>query len=68
MATIPTPGTWAIACDLGGHDGHTLFCVTGHNSIANLDRVRPDRNLDSTSEADGAVGTLTVPVPGVLEP
>ena len=68
LATIPTPGSWAIACDLGGHDGHTLFCVTGHNSIANLDRVRPDRNLDSTSEADGAVGTLTVPVPGVLEP
>ena len=64
VATIPTPGTWAIACDLGGPDGHTLFCITGHNSIANLDRVRPDRNLDRTSDADGAVGTLMVPVPG----
>jgi sugar lactone lactonase YvrE len=63
VATVPTPGSWAIACDLGGHDGHTLFCVTGHNSIANLDRVRPDRNLDRTSDADGSVSTLTVPVP-----
>jgi len=66
LATVPTPGAWAIACDLGGHDGHTLFCVTGHNSIANLERVRPDRNLDHTSEADGAVGTVRVPVPGVV--
>lgn len=28
LATLPTPGRWAIAPALGGKDGNTLFCAT----------------------------------------
>ncbi|MEO5839841.1 MAG: SMP-30/gluconolactonase/LRE family protein [Acidimicrobiales bacterium] len=59
-----TPDRWAVACALGGHDGHTLFAVTGHNSVANIMAMGSDRNLDVTSKASGEVWVTRVDVPG----
>ena len=50
-----TPERWAVACTLGGHDGHSFFAVTGVNSVANIMRMGSDRNLDVTTEATGQV-------------
>ena len=58
-----TPDRWAVACALGGHDGRTLFAVTGRNSVANIMRVADDRNADVTSEATGEVWVTPVDVP-----
>ena len=66
--TIPTPGMWAVACALGGRDGHSLFAVTGHNSVANITRMGSDRDADRTSEATGAVWVTRVEVPAAPSP
>jgi sugar lactone lactonase YvrE len=58
-----TPGRWAVACALGGRDGHTFFAITGYNSVENLTRVRSDRNIDVTTEARGQVFVTRVDVP-----
>jgi sugar lactone lactonase YvrE len=61
---IPTtPGRWAVACALGGHDGRTFFAITGFNSVENIGRVRSDRNIDVTTEAQGQVFVARVDVP-----
>ena len=31
--TIATPGRWAVACALGGTDGHTLFMLTAETTM-----------------------------------
>jgi sugar lactone lactonase YvrE len=31
--TIATPGRWAVACALGGADGHTLFMLTAETTM-----------------------------------
>ena len=66
--TIPTPGMWAVACALGGRDGHSLFAVTGRNSVANIMRMGADRDADVTSEATGAVWVTRVEVPAAPSP
>ena len=58
-----TPDRWAVACALGGHDGHSLFAVTGRNSVANITRMGNDRNADVTSEASGEVWVTRVDIP-----
>ena len=57
------PGQWAVACALGGHDGHSFFAVTGRNSVDNINRMGSDRNNDVTSEASGEVWVTRVDVP-----
>jgi sugar lactone lactonase YvrE len=58
-----TPDRWAVACALGGHDGHSFFAVTGINSVANITRMGSNRNLDVTTEASGQVWVTRVDVP-----
>lgn len=33
---IPTPGRWAVACEMGGPSGHTLFLLTAETSQPEL--------------------------------
>ncbi len=65
---LPTVGRWAVACALGGPDRHTLFAITGRNSIDNLVRVGVDRTRDRDSDAEGWVETTRVPVAGPDDP
>jgi sugar lactone lactonase YvrE len=63
-----TPGRWAVACALGGSDGHTFFAITGFNSVENIGRVRSDRHIDVTTEARGQVFVTRVDVPAAPPP
>jgi sugar lactone lactonase YvrE len=37
--TIETPGRHAIACQLGGTDGRTLFCLTYQGTLKDLGKA-----------------------------
>ncbi|MBN9493256.1 SMP-30/gluconolactonase/LRE family protein [bacterium] len=37
-ARIPTPGRWAVACEIGGPDGRTLFLLSAETSRAELSK------------------------------
>jgi sugar lactone lactonase YvrE len=51
---VPVPGRHAIACAIGGDDGHTLFCCTSPT------HGQPDA---SRAERGARVETITVSVP-----
>ncbi|GAB4355269.1 MAG: SMP-30/gluconolactonase/LRE family protein [Immundisolibacter sp.] len=55
---VPTPGRRAVACNLGGADGRTLFMITADTDIARLAR----------GESTARVDTLRVAVPGAGSP
>jgi sugar lactone lactonase YvrE len=52
---VPVPGRHAIACAIGGDDGHTLFCCTSP-TLGEPDRSRAERGA--------AVELVRVSVPG----
>jgi sugar lactone lactonase YvrE len=33
LGAVPTPGSWAVACALGGDDGRSLFCATAQTTL-----------------------------------
>lgn len=57
---VPVPGRRAVACQLGGSDGRTLFCLTSAN---NLDAVRAGIGGNRAQ-----VETVRVAVPGAGSP
>lgn len=50
---IPTPGRWAVACELGGDDGHTLYVLTAETDLK--------RYAAGTSH--GRIEATRVPIP-----
>lgn len=55
LDVITTGSAWAVAPALGGRERTTLFLATAENSLANLDRLGHDRDLDATSASRGAL-------------
>lgn len=58
---IETPDRWAIACVLGGPDRRTLYAMTAHNTLENLEALAKGA---TESTAKGFVETIEVDVPG----
>ena len=53
-ASVPTPGRKAVACQLGGEDGRTLFCLTFVGEIPMIGSVFTSRLETVRVEAPGA--------------
>jgi sugar lactone lactonase YvrE len=57
LQTIPTPGRWAVTCELGGDDGRTLFCATAQTTLEAFHQGR----------STGAIELVRVSTPGQKE-
>ncbi len=54
---VPTPGRWAIACELGGPDGDTFFGLTAETDLDRFDR----------GESAGRIEVARAPEPRKLD-
>ena len=57
VETIETPGSHAVACQLGGADGRTLFCLTYEGALENIGKA-----------LSAQVEVTTVDIPGAGSP
>ena len=57
LDVVETPGRHAIACAIGGDDGHTLFMCTSPT------HGEPERSRERASGAMVEITTVAVPAP-----
>lgn len=57
LATIDVRPRAAIACQLGGADGHTLFCLTYDGGIEELSRGQAGARIETARVDSGAAGS-----------
>lgn len=54
---VEVPGKRAVACQLGGADGRTLFCLTYDGTIEDLHHAKPAAAIEIARVAHGAAGS-----------
>lgn len=57
LQKIETPGRWAVACALGGDDGHTLFCATAETTVEDFHQGRSTGAIEAIRVSVGAPGS-----------
>ena len=55
--TIEVPGRRAVACQLGGDDGKTLFCLTYDGTIEDLHQAKAAGALETVRVQHAAAGS-----------
>ncbi len=55
--TVEVPGKRAVACQLGGDDGRTLFCLTYDGTIEDLHQAKPAAAIETVRVAHPAAGS-----------
>ncbi len=56
VATVETPGRHSIACQLGGADGRTLFCLTYEGALEDMGKA-PSAQVEITTVDAPAAGS-----------
>ncbi|HUA36250.1 MAG TPA: SMP-30/gluconolactonase/LRE family protein [Candidatus Binataceae bacterium] len=56
VETVETPGRHAIACQLGGADGRTLFCLTYEGALEDIGKA-PSAQVETTTVDAPAAGS-----------
>ena len=55
--TIDVPGRRAVACQLGGDDGKTLFCLTYEGTIEDLHQAKAAGAIETARVQHAAAGS-----------
>jgi len=55
--TVEVPGKRAVACQLGGDDGRTLFCLTYDGTIEDLHHAKPAGAIETVRVQHPAAGS-----------